>query len=165
MVLELTTALQSLKVASDIVNGFSALKTEVAINAKAIELQNIILSLQNQLSSFRYSYDQIIQEKSNLEKKIMGMESWESTKQKYILKEINPGVFTFVHKISEDATSDKHWLCANCFNADHKESILQNHNTGNTFNHIYSCPRCKNDIVVRNDNYQKPPPIIRKPNW
>ncbi|MBU0472872.1 MAG: hypothetical protein KKF62_01780 [Bacteroidetes bacterium] len=165
MLSEITSAFASIKAANDILKGFSVLKTEAAVNEKAIELQSIIFSLHNHISSLHSSYDEIVQEKRNLEQKIMDIEKWETTKQKYILKELNPGVFAYVHKEPKESVSDKHWYCANCFNAEQKESILQNRVRGETRNHVYACPQCGDKIEIGNPDYEMPDGGVMESTW
>ena len=74
-----------------------------------------------------------------------------------------------MHKNQEDSASSKHWLCANCFDNFQKESIYQISKRGNIPNYTYYCPQCKNEILVKNSNYQPPKPVSvrRNPgsNW
>ena len=166
MVFEISSAIASIKAANDILKGFSALNTEVVVNEKAIELQSIIFSLHNHISSLHSSYDQIVQEKRNLEQKIMDVEKWESKKEKYILKELDPGVFAYVHKEPKESVSDKHWYCANCFDAEQKESIIQNRLRGNRQSHVYFCPQCGNEFAIKNTGYRpKVPTSIKRAHW
>jgi len=155
MLSEILVALKSLKAASDIADGFSNLKTEAAVNEKVIELQNIILALQNQLFSFQSSYEELNQEKKELLSSISKMKEWEIEKDKFELTEINLGIFVYTYKQKENSVSDKHWFCANCFDSENKLSVFQNKKGGNNFYHVYSCPKCKNEIKVKNEEFKK----------
>ncbi len=166
---EITTALASLKAASDIIKGFNSLQLEVAVKEKSTELLNIIITLQQNIFSLQAEYENVLNTKSELEKELEQLKNWERTKEKYVLKEIAPDVLAYVHKKPEESASEKHWLCANCFDNYQKESIYQISKRGNIPSHVYYCPQCKNDILVRNPSYQPPKPVTvrRNPgdNW
>lgn len=165
MVAELTTLLTSLKAASDIVKGLNSMKIDAAVNEKVIELSSIIISLQVETLSLQTKYSQLIQTKSELEKIITQMKEWNITKEKYILREIAPDVFAYVHKEEKESAGNKHWLCANCMDNEKKESIYQVSKKGNIPIHTYYCPSCKNEILVNNPDYKVVmPKIVRRQN-
>lgn len=169
MLSEITTALSSLKIASDIVKGFSSLKLETAVKEKSTELLNIIITLQQSIFSLQSEYEKVQNSKSVVEGELKKLKNWDRTKRKYILKEISPDVIAYIHKTPKESVSEKHWLCANCFDNSQKESIYQIRKRGNIPSHVYYCPKCKNEILVRNPNYQPPKPTTarRSPgdNW
>jgi uncharacterized protein YlaI len=159
MLNEITSAVSSLKIAYEIVKGFNSVKLETAMKEKSTELLDIIISLQQSFFSLHAEYEKIYNSKNEIEKEFLHLKEWERTKEKYILKEVVPDVLAYVHKKQEDSVGEKHWLCANCFNIEQKESIYQIKRRGNIPSHIYYCPQCKNEILVKNANYQSPEPV------
>jgi DNA repair exonuclease SbcCD ATPase subunit len=125
MLSEITSALSSLKVASDIIKGFNSLKVEATVKEKSTELLNIIISLQHSIFSLQSEYEKLSKLKSALEDELQKLKEWDSIKNKFILKEVAPDTIAYVHKDSSEAASDKHWLCANCFDNEKIESIYQ----------------------------------------
>lgn len=143
---EISAALQSIKVATDIAKGIKSLKTEVAVNEKASELLDSIIDVKMNLIEFQNHYESLQQEKRELEEKIRNYENWESVRKQYLLKEISTGIFVYSFT-SEGTDIPAHYLCTNCFEVKIK-SIMQldwqdEHSTK------YSCPKCKNYIITR----------------
>jgi len=164
MLTEITSALSSLKVATDIVKGFNSLKLETAVKEKSTELLNIIIALQQSIFSLQAEYEKVLNSKSEIEKELLQLKDWERTKGKYILKEVATDVIAYVHKQQKDSASEKHWLCANCFDNIQKESIYQIRKRGNIPSHIYYCPQCKNEILVKNACYEQPKTLVNRRN-
>lgn len=93
----------------------------------------------------------------NIYKNRFLLKQWEKTKANYILQEIATGVKVFIPRKLEDRVCDTHWLCPNCFNVDHLESIYQLETRGdNVTYYIYVCHNCKNKISIENKNYTDP---------
>jgi len=153
MLSEVTSALSSLKIAAEIIKGFNSLKLEAAIKEKIVELLNIIISLQHSMFSYQSEYEKILSQKINMEKELSELKEWRHTKNKYILKEVSPDVLAYIHKKQKDSVSEKHWLCANCFDTRKTESIYQIKQRGN-YQSIYYCPNCKNEILILNPDYK-----------
>jgi len=164
MLSEITTALSSLKVMTDIVKGLNSIKLETAVKEKSTELLNIIIALQQTIFSLQAEFEKVLNSKSEIEKELMHLKDWAQTKEKYILKEVAPDVLAYVHKKQKDSASEKHWLCANCIDNFQKESIYQISKRGNIPSHIYYCPQCKNEILVKNSSYQPPKTLVNRRN-
>lgn len=150
----ITTAITSAKAAIDIIKGFNALKTEAEINDIKIDLTNIIVSLQQSLLSQNAlnqelvnNYDAVTKEKVELDKYISDLGT-------YNLTEIAPRVFVYINKDNGDITENSPWYCANCFDNSKKKTIYQNKHFGNTREHLFYCPQCKNEIKFDNKNYK-----------
>ena len=157
---EISSALSSLKVAGDIVKGLNSLKIKTDVKEKSTELLNIIIGLQQSIFSLPADYEKILNSKSVIEEELLQLKDWGTTKDKYVLKEVSNDVLAYVHKNKENSASEKHWLCANCFDIFHKESIYQIKKRGNIPSHIYYCPQCKNEILIKNNNYKIATPTI-----
>lgn len=160
MASEFASMLTSAKAAIDIVKYISTLKTDFTVKEKTIELYDIILRLYDSISFHYTEYNKIVQLNVELEEEIMNIKQWDRQRKKYMLKEIDTGVFVYVHKNPKSSVSDKHWVCANCFDNEQKESVLQNKKRGNIPNHIYYCPQCKNEISIKNLDYSQPKPQV-----
>jgi hypothetical protein len=162
---EITSTFTLLKNAFDIIKSISSIDKDVEVNKKFIELQRIIFTLQNHLISLQSEYLEIQDKNNSLIKELSKVKDWDKIKEKYILKEISPKVIAYVHKDEKEAVSANHWLCVNCFDHQQKESILQIKRKGGP-QHLYYCPICKNEILIKNDTY-KPimPKVIRNSNY
>jgi hypothetical protein len=113
-----------LKVAADMAVGLSKLHTSAEVDAKAIELQRVILSLLGNAVSAQVEQSSMIQRISDLEEEIRRAKAWEETKQHYKLRQPRPGTFVYTFQDQGENSEPVHWICANCYE-ESKKSILQ----------------------------------------
>src|SRR5262245_52272779 len=85
----------SLNLAKNIAVGLSNLKTMAEVNAKAIELQGAILSLQSDAFTAQAQQSALLQRVRDLETEVASVKAWEETKQRYELNEVHPGTFLY----------------------------------------------------------------------
>ena len=88
------------------------------------EILTNMISLKHELLSFQTSYSEILTEKGNLEKKLIELENWNTTKIDYTMNEVTPGFFAYVSNKSQNTGKTKPWFCTKCFN-DKKLSPFQ----------------------------------------
>ena len=128
----------------DIVKGLkSSYDTNTIMQAQTQILEHL-LALQIDAFTLQEKHSALIHENEEYKKKLIEFEQWGKTASEYELKEINPGVFAYTLKESQQTTELSHWLCPNCWE-DHKKSILQKINrTHNVsiYNTTHKCPRC-----------------------
>ncbi|MFA5804713.1 MAG: hypothetical protein WC879_08710 [Melioribacteraceae bacterium] len=125
MLNEITTALASLKAASDIIKGFNSLQVDVAVKEKSSELFNIIITLQSNILSMQSEYGELLESKNNIEKELVELKKLVSDKSNYELVQIDTGIFAYTQKSDSNAGNPKHYLCQNCFDNKNYKSILQ----------------------------------------
>ena len=116
-------------------------KIDAAVTEKAVELMGHIISLQGLIFSLRDHNSLILEEKKNLENKLMQMEKWDATAAQYHLKEVVPGLFVYSYKGKVDESTPAHWICPNCYELK-KKSILQR-KTQDYQCTMYECPACR----------------------
>ena len=153
MLSEITLAVQGISTGYKIAKGFGELKTEYEVKSATSELLDAIIGVQNNLVSIQSSYRSLLDSKNEIEKELVDLKQWETTKLNHILKQITPGVFVYIMKEPGESPDNQYWLCANCFNTANQQSIYQNRIQGNVRWHIYYCPLCKNEIAIDNANY------------
>ena len=134
-----------LKIAANIAVGLSKIHTSAEVDAKAIELQRIILNLLGDAVSAQAQQSAMVHRIGDLEEEIRRIKAWEETKQRYELYEPTVGTFVYVLKVQGIDTEPTHWICTNCYD-DGRRSILQLNRVGHEVNH-YICPSCKSDIM------------------
>jgi hypothetical protein len=139
MVAEVFAGLSALKTAFDIAKGLKDIDDAARRNAAIIELQEKILSAQQSQST-------LIEAVSDLERKIAEMKAWEADKQRYELKAIAPGIFTFALKPSMSNGEPPHYICANCCAAG-KKSYLQQHIRGPHYD-LFKCRTCEHELGI-----------------
>jgi cell fate (sporulation/competence/biofilm development) regulator YlbF (YheA/YmcA/DUF963 family) len=143
---EISAALQSIKVATDIAKGIKSLKTQVAVNEKASELLDSIIDVKMNLIEFQNHYETLQQEKRELEEKIRNYDNWEIVSKQYLLKEISTGIF--VYSFASGGTDiPAHYLCTNCFEGKIKSIMQLDWQDDNSTK--YSCPKCKNYFITQ----------------
>jgi hypothetical protein len=151
---QISAALSSIKIASEMAKGILSLNKDVAVNEKAAKLLSVIISLQHNIMSLQSEYGELLKSKDNLENKLKEYETWKVTESQYKLEEISHGVFVRVPNNSHPYPEPKHWLCTNCWQ-DKKKSILQLRWKMKNGIDAYECPRCKS--VINDRSHPKPP--------
>ena len=145
----ITSAIGSLKTATEIVKAINEIDRGVEINGKVIELQQVILSLQSNLMQVQVELANSQQENFTLTKKVTALENDASFEFGYELYQVQAGIF--VYKSKGESPQSEHWLCTNCFGKRQK-SILQQYGTNDSGNH-YLCPSCDFRLSVGGRHY------------
>lgn len=143
----ISAALNSLKAATDIVQGIAKLKSLTDIHTKVIELQNQILAAQSNALSAQAEHFVHLEKIDTLQKELARLKMWEQERTNYVLKEVSPGNFAYVLKDDTKTREPQHWLCCQCFNEGYK-SIIQfaGHKE---FHKVFVCNRCKSTLLDR----------------
>src|SRR5579864_4081551 len=109
------SAVTGLKTAVDLAMGFGKLTTMAEVNAKAIELQQVILAAQaNAFAANSQQFD-LLQKLRGLEEELARVRAWEETKQRYRLHQPGPGVFVYALRDQGVPPEPSHWICAKCY--------------------------------------------------
>lgn len=127
-------AITGLKTAYDVVIGMSKLDTLSQVQAKSVELGQIIIAAQTSVFNAHAAQSAMVEEIRTLKEEIARVKAWESQKQRYKL--ISPWDGTVVYSLKESMSSGEppHWICTNCYEKGER-SILQerkNHTSGRT---------------------------------
>jgi len=138
----ISAALTSLSLATKFVKGSLEKIKDEAVREKVEELLNAIIPLQSEIIALQEANLSYIKEIQNLEKKLREVEDWDKEAASHELKELSRGIFVYVKKPESGRTRPDVYLCANCFDSNHKKSILQMAGRG-----YYRCPSCKNDLT------------------
>ena len=118
MVGEALAGLSALKTAFDMAKGLKDIDDAVRRNAAVIELQEKILSAQQAQAA-------LVEQVGKLEKEVANLKAWDAVeREKYELKEVDPGALAYVLKPDANKAEPPHWLCATCY-GDRKKSFLQ----------------------------------------
>jgi hypothetical protein len=142
MASELIAGLGLLKTAFDMAKGLKDISDATIRNGAVIELQEMILSAQQQQSA-------LIERVRELEKEVARFETWEAEKQRYELKEV-PGlnhVLAYTLKPEAQSSEPPHWICTNCYE-NRKRSILQPEERVPGRAKVLVCNNCGSDFYV-----------------
>lgn len=145
---EITAAINSARATIAFVKGAKAAIDKVEISNQLAEIYDKIIAAQSQTLSLLSENVKLVQEKNDLNKKVVESENWQKTETEYELTEICPKRFIYVSKKSAESTQPEHWLCPNCWQQK-KKSILQG-----KLERQYMCPACKFEFF----NSNEPPP-------
>lgn len=143
-VAEISGAVGGLKAALDIAKGLNATAGAVAINDAKIALQSAILDAQGALLAAQETQTANLKRIDELEAKIVEFETWEREKQRYELREISRGVFTYVLKADAQSGEPVHCICARCY--EHRERSILQSDGGSWGTATLTCPACKAEI-------------------
>jgi hypothetical protein len=137
---ELLTGLGLFKTAFDMAKGLKDINDAAVRNGAVIELQEMILSAQNQQSA-------LIERVRELEEQVTHFENWEAEKQRYQLTDNGLGVMAYTLKPGMENGQPPHSICAGCYERRQK-SILQpeTRSLGRT-KHLV-CHQCGSDLIV-----------------
>jgi predicted HTH domain antitoxin len=147
MVAEVFAGISSLKMALDIAKGLKDIDDATRRNAAIIELQEKILSAQA-------AQAELVETMGELKKRVIELETWDTEKQRYELKELGPGLFCYAVKETIRGSEPFHCLCANCY-GDRKKSFLQKRISGEYYDE-YRCNSCDEKIGVKKGTPPRP---------
>ncbi len=164
MLLEIQSALSTVKSIGELTSLVINSKADGEVKAKATELNNSILSLQNTLFSLQTQNHELLDSKREIEEKYVNLSNWKKKAKRYELSALCPGVFVYSLKEKHHSSEPPHNICAKCYE-DSKAYILQASEIKTTGIH-YLCPNCETTII--NYNNKKPiQPYQSRPstNW
>jgi hypothetical protein len=118
MVSEVYAGLSAFKAMFDMAKGLKDINDAAIRNGAVIELQEQILSAQQQQS-------ELFELVRTLEAEVANFETWKTEKERYELKELAPhGVYAYAIKESARGPEPKHWICPDCYE-NRQKSVLQ----------------------------------------
>ena len=160
MLTELMTAASSLATAGKIAMGLINLETTTQVQAKAIELNQLILAAQTELFAANATQTALIDEIRELKDQVVRMKRWEAEKERYELAAPFPGCMVYALKLSMSNGQTPHYLCTNCYQQG-KPSILQGKESRPMKGMgiacaSYNCPICGLEAVTQWSNVTAP---------
>ncbi len=157
-------AISGLKAAAEGAIALGKLHTLAEVQAKAVELQQIILSAQSSALEAQSEQFALLEQIRNLEKELADVKAWESEKQKYELIDLFAGndragaAFVYARKSGVEPAEPPHKICAHCYQ-EGKKSILQQETRVPGMDRVLLCNACGSEIYVagvRHPQHAKP---------
>lgn len=140
MFTELSAAVSSLKLATEMIRATNALSNRV-------EMLDVLTTVRNELNEAALTHmdtlekmKALTQENEALTAALKQVRDFESKAQNYELCAVAPGVFAYVYKPAAETKQPRHWTCVHCFQSQ-KLSLLQNDQYG-----AYKCSSCGSKI-------------------
>jgi hypothetical protein len=144
MISTISAILTSLMTAKELADAMISLRDAEALQTKRKEFLDLMIDAQIKILALQDEHSQMREAKRDLEEQIAAFERWDHEKLRYELKEIGPGVFTYIIKPSMQGMEPTHCICAHCYQQD-KKSILQAFNSY-TLGASATCPACKTTL-------------------
>jgi hypothetical protein len=120
---EIAALAGSLKTAGDMAKAMVGLRDAQVIQSKAIELQSAILGAQADAMAAMTAHSDLIEKVHALEAEVARFETWESEKQRYVLKQ-EGRLLIYALKDGVEPPEQPHSICPDCYK-NRKASILQ----------------------------------------
>jgi rubrerythrin len=111
-----------------------------------------ILAAQSSAMSGYQREAALLEEISDLKKRVADFETWDTEKERYELKDLGYGAVAYMLKPNARGTEPPHWVCAHCYQ-NGKVFFLQLTFDGNTRQNArrgWFCPSCHNETKPAN---------------
>lgn len=141
----ISAAIGSLRTAAEIAKGMIGLRDTAIIQGKVIELQSAILAAQSSALAAQSEQFDLINKIRDFEKDIARMKAWDSEKEKYTLKQVQPRSLAYAIKPEAQGSEPAHYICANCYEKGEKRILQQK-----DVLHLW-CPECKTAVQDKPD--------------
>jgi hypothetical protein len=151
---EITAAIKSIDTIISAAKGFFSLKKEFEINLAKDEIFSNLIEIKQQLLLFQTSYSEILSYQSELQKKIIDFENWETKTFNYSLIEITSGNFVYLSKESQEAGNKQPWFCATCYNEKKLSPFQRKYPNHDAF--IYPICKFKFELPDKKPPYHPP---------
>jgi len=151
---EMAAVLSCTKAAVDLTKGMMSLKKDVDIQAKAIELNNVLFDLQQQLMNAQLGQMQLVERIRGLETELAAQNELKKLQERYALYRFPTGTYGYNLKPEFRGDEPDHYLCSGCFEKGQRVTM---HARTTDYTSTMTCPQCKNVIEV--DHPKDVPPL------
>jgi hypothetical protein len=135
-----------LKAAGDLAQGLMDLRDITKLGGVVVKLNAEIIAAQRGALTAQQNEATMAEEIRGLKAKIVGLETWETEKQRYELQQRPPGAFVYALKSGMTNGEPSHDLCQTCYQRG-KKSILQGTPETNMRYRVHLCPECKTTLA------------------
>lgn len=144
--IEVSGLITSFNALYDMSKALLSLRDLQKLNATVIELQNVILTAQQQALTVQQGYAALEAKTRDLEAECMRLKDWSAEKENYTVRQIARGVFAYVDKHVMGDLTGEHKYCCNCFDRGEKSILQKSSGLGNEY--FLLCPRCNFKVFV-----------------
>lgn len=127
--------------AGELIKALVGVKSGVDVAAKAIELQNIIISLQGAVGATQSANAELNETIKSLKEKLAQVDDFQSEVSRYQLTQPWTGSIVYALKESMSEGEPPHYLCTACYQ-NKRKSILNCAEVSSGWTK-YVCPQCK----------------------
>jgi hypothetical protein len=147
MIAELASLAASAKAAGELMLLVHKVKVNDAVAEKAAELNSHILSLVHEGLAILAENQALLNEKAELERKIVEIEDWRDEAAKYEKIKVAPGVTFYAPKAEIESTEPFHWICPNCY-GNKRTSLIEREGTAHQALAVYRCFSCSLKVTL-----------------
>jgi hypothetical protein len=141
MVAEVYAGLTAFKAMFDMAKGLKDINDAAIRNGAVIELQEQILSAQQQQA-------ELVDRVRALEAEVANFKTWETEKQRYELKQLGDHrIYAYAVKGDARGTEPEHWVCPDCYQ-NRQISVLQQVTRFPGRADVRICQRCGWEVYV-----------------
>src|SRR5687767_4033848 len=120
-------AITGLKTASEIAQALVGMKVSAEVNAKAIELQSIVMAAQSSAIAAQSQQFTMLEEIRALKEQVARAKAWEEEQQRYHLKKLPSGALAYFLKGERANGEPPHSICTTCYNKGQKTVMQESH--------------------------------------
>ena len=144
---EITTTISSIRAASVLLESLITTNDGRTPYEKIRELQNLLLTAERSAESAQLALAQSLDD--IIKGEAAKIQSWNSEKERYSLKEVSPGVFIYVVKEKDKIPGEPdHFICPGCYQRGCKSILQLSGKTKSGFKH-FKCHLCDTVIEIR----------------
>jgi hypothetical protein len=107
---------EAAKAAFQMLQGYSALKSEADKNAAIVDIQRHVVETQQGMAT-------AMEEINTLKQEVVRLKDWTAEKERYELTAIGERAFVYAEKQGVENPKAPHWLCQQCFDNAHKSAL------------------------------------------
>lgn len=141
-------AVTSLKVAADIAIGLNKINTITEVQGKAVELQQALLSAQNNALQAQGEQFKLLDQMRALEAENRSLKAWDAEQTRYRMVSPWQGATVFAILKRECSGQPPHWACPTCFDGGRRSILVDSLRAPANGRRVVGleCPVCKTYI-------------------
>ena len=148
VIAEVAAISSSLNVVLNMAKAMLSIRDQATIQEKVVELTSEIMTAQQNAIAAVAAQSALIDRVADLEKQIVEMETWETEKLRYQLREASRiGTYAYVLRSAMSDGEPAHYLCVECYHK-RKKTILQGVPDLERGFRVYHCSVCRTKIAI-----------------
>lgn len=135
-----------LKAAGESIKGLVEIRDQVKFGEEVAKLYSQILAALQGVVAAQTREATLLNEISDLKKRLLELDAWETEKNRYVLEKLPPGSFVYTLKPEMAGSDPEHHICQTCYQRG-KKSILHSTVSGNGI-YFLMCKECGTQLEV-----------------
>jgi len=135
-----------LKAAGESIKELIEIRDQVKFGEEAAKLYSQILAALQGAVAAQTREAALLNVISDLKRRLVDLDTWETEKNRYVLEKLPPGVFVYTLKPEMAGSDDEHSICPTCYQRG-KKSILHSTASGNGIYRLM-CKECGTKLEV-----------------